>query len=81
MQEFFKSFRIEYKLTQRIPYNKLSEDIPNIEFIKEDGYLIGFNITLNKLLTESDGEKEVNDYANFLTNLLSIKSHFRSDPH
>lgn len=73
-EEQFKSFQFRYILTSKIPFSELSEDIPNIEFIKENNYLIGFVVTLNKLLSQSEGEKRINDYANFISNLISIKS-------
>ncbi|MGI0051752.1 MAG: hypothetical protein ACRD8K_08450, partial [Nitrososphaeraceae archaeon] len=73
--KFYKFFRVEYRLNQKIPFSEISEDIPNIEFIIKDHYLYGFKITINKILKESEGEKQITKESRILTSLLYILSH------
>jgi hypothetical protein len=74
-KELFETFKFTYQFDQKIPFSELSEDIPNVDFITKDKYLIGFILTLDKVLSESEGEKQIDEYAYFVTSLLSIKSH------
>jgi len=71
----FVSFKFHYGLSRKIPFTELSDNVPNVEFVKEDNYLTGFNITLQKSVELKEAEKESDEYAYVLSDLISIKSH------
>jgi hypothetical protein len=70
----FVSFKFHYSLSNKIPFTELSDNIPNVEFVKEDNYLTGFNVVLRKPLELEEAEKESEEFAYLVCDLISIKS-------
>ncbi len=71
----FVSFKFHYSLSRKIPFSELSDNVPNVEFVKVDNYLTAFNITLLKSVGLKEAEKESEEYAYILSDLISIISH------
>ncbi len=80
MKDTFIAFKFHYKLSRQIPFTELSKDADDVEFVKEGTQLIGFNIIMKKSMLLQDAEKESQEYAYLLSDLISVKSHKYTTP-
>ena len=66
-EDIFICFKQQYSLSPKIPFTELSPNLPKfnsitIEFIKDQNYLTGFILILDKELSQTDGEKEIDQF-------------------
>ena len=76
MNDTFVHFKFHYSLSRKIPFTELSKDAKDVEFINEGtrAKVTGFNIIIKKSMQVDDAEKESQEYAYVLSDLISIKS-------